>query len=88
MSDNEIYRALCDSFAYDTGCTDICDNSNLSHNELKEELTNMDEDNLRVTLSNFIRDYFLTDDAISQGYGIEDVKRFIEWLDEVMDIYI
>lgn len=86
MTDTEIYRALCDSFAFDTGC--VHDNCILLHNELKEELSNMDEDTLRVTLSNFIRDCFLSDEAISQGYGIEDVKRFIEWLDEAMCIYI
>ncbi|MDB1956015.1 hypothetical protein PMY38_10405 [Clostridium tertium] len=48
----------------------------------------MDENTLRITLSKYIRDSFLTDETISQGYGIEDVKRFIEWLDEFMDIYV
>lgn len=88
MTIDEVYIALGGIFAYDLGCTDSGNNYDLLRNQLKVTLENMDENTLRTTLSNYVRDYFLTDEAISQGYGIEDVKRFIEWLDEFMGIYV
>lgn len=88
MTINEVNITLGKIFAYDLGCTDSGVNCDLLRNQLKGTLENMDENTLRITLSKYIRDSFLTDEAISQGYGIEDVKKFIEWLDESMDIYV
>lgn len=88
MTINEVNIALSEIFAYDLGCTDSGNNCDLLREQLKVTLENMDEKILRIILSKHIRDYFLTDEAISQGYGIEDVKRFIEWLDESIGIYV
>lgn len=88
MTIDEVNIALGEIFAYDLGCTDSGMNCNVLRNELKIILESIDENTLRIILSKYIRDTFLTDEAISQGYGIEDVKRFIEWLDEFMGICV
>ena len=88
MSVSEINENLQALYAYDTGCTDSGIKSDELRNQIKKELENMDEDDLRIILSKHIRDYYLIDEALDNGYGIEDVKEFIHWLDEYMDINI
>jgi hypothetical protein len=41
----------------------------------------------RLFLSRLIRDMWLTEEALAQGYGIEDVMSFAAWLDERMEIH-
>ncbi len=41
-----------------------------------------------LTLSRFVRERMLSDDALAQGYSIEDVKEFIDWLAIEMDYVI
>lgn len=88
MTIGEVYIALSEIFAYDLGCTDSGNTCDLLRDKLKITLESMDENTLRIILSMHIRNYFLTDEAISNGYGIEDVKKFIEWLDEFMGICV
>jgi hypothetical protein len=39
----------------------------------------------RLWLSRLIRDMWLSENALSQGYGIEDAISFLKWLEEYMD---
>jgi hypothetical protein len=81
MTKIELIDSLDGLFAYDSGCTDsgICDN--LLKEEVKEELKLL---TIRE-ISEIIRELYLSDEALKQGYTIEDCKNFIEWLSREMD---
>jgi hypothetical protein len=87
MEQEEMARNIDGLFAYDTGATD----SGIKDEHLRAKvincMQNLSEDELRIFLSNYIRERFLSSSAIANGYGIEDVKAFIEWLDEYMERY-
>ncbi len=85
MDKKQVFGALDGLYAYDCGCTDSGIHNEKLKNEVIIHLQNLSEDELRILLSEFLREYFLTEDALRQGYGIEDVSRFIEWLAEDMD---
>jgi hypothetical protein len=38
----------------------------------------------RLWLSRLVREMWLSDEALAQGYGIEDALGFTKWLDEQM----
>jgi hypothetical protein len=82
----KLFDSLDGLFAYDTGCTDSGIKDELLRNEVKNYLYALDENEFRLTLSKFIREYFLIDEALEKGYGVEDVKSFIDWLEREMDI--
>ncbi|MBU3153510.1 hypothetical protein [Clostridium estertheticum] len=79
---------LSELYAYDTGCTD----SGVKNEELRSKMINCirnsPEDEFRVFISIYVREKFLIPEAIKEGYGLEDVKNFIEWLDQYMDYAI
>lgn len=81
---NILTENLAKLYAYDTGCTD----SGIKDEELRKIIinciNNLDEDEFRIFISTYVRDEFLTSEAIKLGYGLEDVKNFIVWLDEYM----
>ena len=41
----------------------------------------------RRLLAVLVRDMWLSDKAIAQGYGTEDAVSFVEWLEERMDCF-
>lgn len=45
----------------------------------------MSKSEMRVSLSQFVRDVMLSDEALSHGDGWEDVLSFIDWVDGGMD---
>lgn len=67
--------------AYDLGCTD----SGISDPEMKqaiaEYLRSLSDSEFNREMSVLIRDHYLTDAAIEAGYGIEDAKAVLEWLE-------
>lgn len=83
MDKGKAEYALDCIFAYDTGATD----SGVHDSQLKQALIAfikaLDETNYRLFLSEFIREHFLSDEALKQGYGIDDVREFLEWLDSI-----
>lgn len=68
-------------FAYDTGSPD----SGIKDHDLKvkchEWYYSLPDEQHRPLLSRLAREAFLTEEAIEQGYGIEDVAKFNEWID-------
>lgn len=94
MEREELFDYLSWFFAYDTGSTDTGIKDNFKKSQLKKYLhQNLDTkdkkellcltDNL---LGEFVREYFLTEEQMRKGYGLEDVKCFIDWLGEEMDL--
>ena len=83
---DEIDDDLIDGLhAYDSGCVSSGIHDEVARAHVIEQLKAMDEETFRLWASRYIREHFLTEGALAQRYGIEDVKSFIEWLDEYMD---
>ena len=77
---------ILERFAYDTGAKDS--GINHSKEEIKDYLLNLSENEFRLFLSRIIREEFLSEDALMQGYGIEDVCSFIDWIRNDLEISI
>lgn len=75
-------------FAFDTGCTDSGIHDEELRHEVKTYLNTLEVDAFRLLLSRYIRDNYLDEPSLELGYGLEDVKSFISWLADYMDIYI
>ena len=86
MKQEKLFSSLDGLFAYDAGCTD----SGIKDEQLREEVINylhsLEDDEFRITLSTYLRKYYVSEEAVEQGYGIEDVANFIEWLSDRMEI--
>jgi KaiC/GvpD/RAD55 family RecA-like ATPase len=83
-----LYESLDGLMAYDLGATDSGIHDEKLKEEVKEYLHALDENEFRVIITSFVREYFVSEKAVEKGYGIEDVKSFMEWLDTSMDIYL
>ncbi|MGG4288385.1 hypothetical protein ABEW81_11365 [Priestia megaterium] len=88
MEQVELFKILDGMFAFDTGCTDSGFKDEELRKEVIEYLSSLEDNDFRIILSTYIREYFVSEKAVKQGYGIEDVANFIEWLSERMNIDI
>lgn len=91
MDDKELRDALDGLFAYDTGSTDSGIRDEGLRQRCVAELQQRaapGETAARLFLSRMIRDMWLSDEALEQGYGIEDALEFTDWLGERMDFEI
>ncbi|QIW17175.1 hypothetical protein [Bacillus thuringiensis] len=86
MKKEQIFNALDGIYAFDTGSTDSGIKDEVLRQQVIDYLDSLDEDEFRIILSDFIREYFVSYEAIKKGYGIEDVASFIKWLDKYMGI--
>lgn len=55
------------------------------HRECRREVQRMSKSDMRLTLSQYVRDVMLTDDALAHGGGWEDVLAFLDWVDGGME---
>ena len=76
-------RKLLKRFSYDMGCTDsgVCDDIQ----EVRDYFEHFGENNFRVFISRLIRENFLTEDALKDGYGFEDALEFIDWFYKILE---
>ena len=76
-------RKLLKRFLYDTGCTDsgVC----YDIQEFRDYFEHFGENNFRVFISRLIRENFLTEDALKDGYGFEDALEFIDWFYKILE---
>ena len=91
MSDEELRAALDGLFAYDGGSTDSGIHDEALRARCITELHSRSgpyETAPRLFLSRLIRDMWLSEEALEQGYGIEDAVEFTEWLGERMETEI
>lgn len=50
--------------------------------EIIEYIKNMDEYQRRALMGKVVREAFLTDEALADGFGVEDVQAFITWMED------
>lgn len=84
MTDEELRRALDGLFAYDGGCVD----SGIHDNALKEQCKSVlrSKNGSREFFTRLIRDMWMSEEALNDGYGIEDALEFVEWLEDNLGI--
>ncbi len=88
MSEAELRDALDGLFAYDTGAVDSgIHDENLRARCIAEIHRHFEDDHDAgmLWLSRLTRDMWLSDKALADGYTIEDVQEFIDWLDDRME---
>lgn len=75
-------------YDYDGGSTD----SGIKNDTLKEKcrkhIMSFKPEARRALLAKLIIDMWLCEDALKAGYGPEDAKSFIDWLDEEMGVLV
>lgn len=90
MTDAELSDALMGLYAYDTGSRDSGIHDERLRDRVRIEFfTDPGRSGSQIVsdrISRIVRDAFLSEEAISEGYGIEDVADFIRWLSEEMGI--
>lgn len=83
MTDEDLMDALLGLYAYDTGCVD----SGIHDERLKQKCREEMDKDLRPSqlfsdrMARLVRDNMLDEDSIKQGYGLEDVLKFLQWID-------
>lgn len=90
MTDEDLADSLAGLYAYDTGCVDSGIHDERLRQRCIEELgarpVGAAEVGPRLFLSRMIRDHWLSEEALEQGYGIEDVLSFAEWLGDYIGL--
>lgn len=81
MTRDELIDALVGLYAYDTGCTDSGIHDVVLKAKCVKELETLPLPELTI----MIREQWLTDEKLADGYTIEDVHLFITWLADEMD---
>ena len=82
------YETLRDSldglFAYDTGSTDSGIHDEALRERCKAHLQGLKDDDRRHLLGKMVAEMWLSEEALKKGYGPEDAKSFLTWLDDEM----
>jgi hypothetical protein len=86
VTHEELSDALDGLHAYDSGCTDSGIHDEALRARVKAHLATLDDDKWRWTMSRIVRDLYLSEEALEQGYGLEDVAGCIKWLADRMEI--
>lgn len=55
------------------------------HRDSRRDVQRMSKSEMRHTLSRYVRDVMLSDDALVRGDGWEDVLAFLDWVDGGME---
>jgi hypothetical protein len=75
-------EAIDGLIAYDHGCTDSGIHDDDLKQAVKDYLRALPHQAAEATLAAHVRDHYLSSEAIQQGYGLEDVKQFINWMSQ------
>ena len=80
MTYEEFKDALDGLFAYDSGCTDSGIHDEGLRARCIQHFESLKPDEQRHLLGKLTVDMWLSEEAMKQGYGAEDAKRFLEWV--------
>lgn len=89
MTDEELSDALDGLFAYDNGFTDSGIHDEALRARVIERLRSLSfsaGDEFRLTITRIVRELWMSEKALAQGYGIDDVAGFVKWLAARMEI--
>lgn len=84
----ELYDLLSGMYAYDMGDVDSGLHDETLRSLVIDDLTNLSDYNFRIIMSRFVREYFLSESALVEGYGVGDAASFIDWLGTHMQIEV
>ena len=82
MTPEQILRELEGHMAYDQGSTDSGVHDPVRRRILAEKLDALGEQEFSLSMSRFIREAYLTEDALGSGYGWEDALSFSQWIQD------
>ncbi len=82
MTDEELSDALDGLKAYDSGCIDSGIHDEVLRERVKAELAASS----MTRISRIVREMRLSDEALAQGYTLEDVASILRWLDDRMGL--
>ncbi|MET0694308.1 MAG: hypothetical protein ABWX96_16875 [Propionibacteriaceae bacterium] len=87
MTDDELRDALVWLYAEDCGLVCSADSEPALRQQARRAVWDRlvaDEGQLRVWISQLVRDVFLSDLALASGHGIDDACEFWSWFDQAM----
>lgn len=67
MNQNKLFGILDGLYAFDTGSTDSGIKDEFLRMKVIEYLESLDQEEFRIIMSNFIRDYFVSHEAIKKA---------------------
>jgi hypothetical protein len=76
----EVFDRLEAIYAYDKGAVDSGVKDERLRAELMAQIDSASEDEFRLEFSRWLRNGLLSEEALAQGYGWEDVQSFCEWI--------
>jgi len=82
MTFDEVYKSISGLSAYDNGCIDSGIRDETLRARLKVYVHSLSTDERRLMLSRVLRELFLSDEALSQGYGWEDAQSLCRWFED------
>lgn len=88
MTEDEIRDALGGLHAYDAGSRSSGIHDERLRRRVIDALRALSEPDRRAMLARITRERYLTDEAIARGYGCEDARSFINWLDDYMEAVV
>jgi hypothetical protein len=78
-----LFKAIDALAAYDHGATDSGIRDPDLRAAVKKYLEGLDDKQQLVVLGRIVREC-LSEESLAAGYGVEDAKEMIEWLDELL----
>jgi hypothetical protein len=85
MKYEDLKDAIDGLHAYDTGCIDSGIKDELLRERVKKHLQSLPALEHRLLVSRLVIDMCLSEEMVKAGYGPEDAKNFLVWLDEEMN---
>jgi hypothetical protein len=85
MEAQELWAALERIFTMDPRERYMSDDVDRLHRRCLRTVESMSRYDIRMSLSHYVRDTMLSDAALAEGKGWEDVLSFLDWVDGGME---
>jgi hypothetical protein len=85
MTPHEVWTSLEHIFTMPPRERYMSDEADRLHRACLAEVEEMSGTEVRVSLSRYVRDVMLSEEALAEGKGWEDVLSFLDWVDGGME---
>jgi hypothetical protein len=85
MDDQELWAALERIHTMDPRARYSSSEIDRLHRRCVAQVEEMSRSDIRLSLSRYVRDEMLSEDALAGGQGWEDVLSFLDWFDGGME---